>query len=107
MSWTDKLRTRWNVGTTKQVFIILLVFACTGFTVYFLKKPLFNYLFDGGSRPLWFTILYYILILPVYNILLLLYGTVFGQFNFFWQFEKNFFSRLISIFRSKQTHTKK
>ena len=84
-----------------QVFIILLVFACTGFTVLFLKRPLFSYWFADGFRPLWASVLYYILILPVYNVLLLFYGIIFGQFRFFWNFEKRFFERIFVIFKKK------
>jgi hypothetical protein len=98
--WIDKLKDRWKLNSAWQVIIILVVFACTGTTVLLLKKPLFDYWFDGGERPLWASILYYILILPVYNILLLAYGFVFGQFAFFWAFEKRFFSRIISKFRN-------
>jgi hypothetical protein len=94
MSWLDKLKDRWKVGSALQVIVILVVFACTGFTVLFIKRPLFNYLFDDGVVPVWASVVYYILILPVYNVFLLFYGFVFGQFQFFWNFEKRFFARL-------------
>jgi hypothetical protein len=94
VNWIDKLQQRWKVGSTFQVFIILVVFACTGFTILFLKGPLFNTLFEGGPIPLWASIIYYVLILPVYNVFLLFYGFVFGQFRFFWDFEKRFFGRI-------------
>ena len=98
MSWLQKLQVRWKVKNAYQVIIILVVFACTGFTVLFLKKPLFQYWFTETEMPLWASTLYYILILPVYNIFLLLYGFLFGQFQFFWAFEKRFLNRIISIF---------
>lgn len=94
MSWLDKLQTRWKVQSAFQVVLILLVFACTGFTVLLLKRPLFNYMFAGGQPPVWASVIYYILILPIYNIILLFYGFVFGQFRFFWKFEKRMFARL-------------
>ncbi|MEJ0029417.1 MAG: DUF6787 family protein [Bacteroidota bacterium] len=83
MSWLDSLKERWKLGSLFQVVIVLVVFACTGFTVVFLRQPLFDYLFESGDRPLWASIVYYILILPVYNVFLLFYGFVFGQFRFF------------------------
>ncbi len=98
MSWLQKLQIRWKVNSVYQVIIILFVFACTGFTVLFLKKPLFQYWFTDTEMPLWASTLYYVLILPVYNAFLLLYGFLFGQFQFFWAFEKRFFNRIISIF---------
>ena len=36
--WMQRLATRWGVSPSR-VLVILLVFACTGFTVLFLKRP--------------------------------------------------------------------
>ncbi|MFM8758658.1 MAG: DUF6787 family protein, partial [Methylophilaceae bacterium] len=60
MSWLDKLQTRWKVGSLFQVILILIVFACTGFTVLFLKRPLFAYLFADGEIHLYASIIYYV-----------------------------------------------
>lgn len=89
--WIDRLEKRWNV-TTVQVFIILLVFACTGFSVMFLKKPLLSLL--GAEQNTFSTVIYYVLIFPIYNVILLVYGFIFGQFRFFWDFEKRMFARI-------------
>jgi hypothetical protein len=97
--WITKLKTRWNLSSTWQVIIVLIVFACTGTTVLLIKRPLFAWWFPDGDKPLWASITYYILILPIYNVFLLFYGFVFGQFRFFWEFEKRFFSRIMSKFR--------
>lgn len=99
MSWIDRLQARWKVKSGMQVVVILIVFACTGFTVLLIKRPLFEYWFPSGDKPVWASTLYWILILPVYNLFLLFYGFVFGQFLFFWEFEKRFFNRVISIFK--------
>lgn len=92
--WIEKLKSRWNLKSTTQVIIVLIVFACTGTTVLLIKRPLFAYWFPDGEKPLWASITYFILILPVYNVFLLFYGFVFGQFKFFWEFEKKFFKRI-------------
>lgn len=89
----QRLADRWGVSTGRAL-LILLVFICTGCTVLFLKRPLIAALFPDGEKPLWFSILYYVLILPIYNVLLLVYGAVFGQFRFFWDFERRFFKRV-------------
>ena len=93
LDWRDRLAKRWGVSP-QRVFIILVVFACTGFTVLFIKRPLTEWVAGDGEKPLWFSILYYVLILPFYNVLLLVYGALFGQFRFFWDFEKRFFKRI-------------
>lgn len=88
-----RLGARWGVGPGR-VLLILLVFACTGFTVMFLKKPIVAFFAGEGEQPVLFTVLYYILILPVYNVILLVYGALFGQFKFFWEFEKRMLARM-------------
>jgi Na+-driven multidrug efflux pump len=98
-SWIEKLKERWQIRNTWQVILILVVFACTGFTVLFLKDPILT-LLSGKEEPTTTgTVLYYVFILPLYNVLLLAYGFIFGQFHFFWAFEKRFFTRITSIFK--------
>ncbi|MBX2961714.1 MAG: hypothetical protein KF687_04325 [Cyclobacteriaceae bacterium] len=94
--WIERLKDRWKLKNTWQVIIVLLVFACTGTTILLIKRPLFAWWFPDGEKPLWATVLYFILILPVYNIFLLFYGFIFGQFRFFWDFEKRFFTRIVN-----------
>jgi hypothetical protein len=94
-SWLTRLQARWGLASITQVIIVLIVFACTGFTVLFLKKPIFWLLGIDKSLTGWLgTIIYLIVILPLYQILLLAYGFLFGQFHFFWDFEKKMFRRM-------------
>jgi len=102
--WIEKLQSRWQLKSAAQVIIILVVFACTGFTIMFIKPVITGWLFEDGKNTL-FSILYWILILPVYNIFLLFYGFIFGQFRFFWAFEKRFFSRFVR--KKKKEHSAK
>ena len=90
----EKLKERWNLKNTGQVVIVLIVFAATGFTVMFLKRPVVGFFTENCEQPIIFSILYYLLILPVYNVILLFYGFVFGQFKFFWEFEKKMWARM-------------
>ncbi|MBL7859454.1 MAG: hypothetical protein JNM57_17305 [Cyclobacteriaceae bacterium] len=100
-SWLEKLRLRWKLDSLRQVLIVLLVFACTGFTVFFIKRPFLHFLVGAQGDTLTASVLYYILILPLYNLLLLAYGFLFGQFDFFWNFEKRFFQRLLKFKKRK------
>jgi hypothetical protein len=100
--WTEKLRERWQLKSAWQVLVVLLVFACTGFTVLFIKKPILNFFAGEAGNSTQASVLYYILILPLYNVILLIYGFVFGQFEFFWAFEKRFFSRIANLFSRKK-----
>ncbi|HEX7016805.1 MAG TPA: DUF6787 family protein [Cyclobacteriaceae bacterium] len=97
--WIERLKTRWKLKSAGQVIMVLLVFACTGFTVVYLRGPVLRLLLGEPPFNTTATIVYYVLILPIYNIILLAYGFLFGQFRFFWEFEKRFVRRLISIFK--------
>ncbi len=92
-NWFKRLQTKWNVNALQAV-IILIVFACTGFTVLFIKGPILSLFGPEEDRTIWHSVLYYICILPIYNVVLLLYGYIFGQFRFFWAFEKRMFRRM-------------
>ena len=102
----EKLKKRWNIQSNFQVIIILTVFAITGSVTVYLKKVIFDLIQITSETHLIIKIPIYILVvLLLYNILLLVVGSVFGQFSFFWEFEKKFFSRL--LFRTKQTSAEK
>lgn len=75
----------------------MIVFALTGTTVVVIRRVL-KAEFEWAHSS-WFTYSYYWLILPFYNLMLLAYGAIFGQFRFFWEFEKRFFRRIVNLFR--------
>ncbi|MCR9066936.1 MAG: prolipoprotein diacylglyceryl transferase [Cytophagales bacterium] len=89
-----KLQDRWQLKSTTQVVVVLIVFACTGFTIMFLKKPIVSAIAGSEEYSTFFSVLYYVFILPVYNVVLLIYGFLFGQFAFFWEFEKKMWRRM-------------
>ena len=102
----EKLKKRWNIQSNFQVIIILTVFAITGSTTVYVKKLVFDFIgITIDTHILLKVIIYIPVILIIYNILLLITGSVFGQFKFFWEFEKKFFSRL--LFRKKQIRVEK
>lgn len=79
---------RWNIKSNWQLFAIILVFAVTGSTSAYLSKPILVFFGINKSNPWEYYSLYIILIFPVYQILLVSFGFLFGQFAFFWAFEK-------------------
>lgn len=93
-SWVERLKQRWKLESIFQVVMVMVVFACTGFTVLFIKKPVLHFLVGEKGDSTLASAIYYLLILPLYNVILLAYGFVFGQFRFFWEFEKRFFNRI-------------
>lgn len=81
---------RWNIKSNWQVFVIIVVFAVTGSSSALLSKPilaLFGIVKGDISNWIYYP-LYIILIFPIYQVLLVSFGFIFGQFAFFWAFEK-------------------
>jgi len=98
MGWIEKLKERWQVTSLFQIVIILVVFSLTGFSLLFIKKPLYALVGIGPETPAWIRIVFWVVaLLPVYNAMLLFYGFLFGQFRFFWNFEKRMFGRIFRI----------
>ena len=102
----EKLKKRWNIRSSFQVIIILVVFAVTGSTTVYVKKAIFDLIGINTETYILLKVPAYIIILvTVYNILLLFIGSIFGQFRFFWEFEKKFFGRL--FYKKKPVATEK
>lgn len=92
----EKLKRRWGLRNNLQLGIVFLVFAITGSSTAYFAKPILAFLswereafeeafFFGGLAYL---VLYFLVMLPIYQVLLVSIGSVFGQFRFFWNFEK-------------------
>lgn len=83
-------KTRWNITSNWQVFVIIIVFAITGSTAAMVSKPILHWL--GITKEthhiIWYLLLYILIIFPVYQVLLVAIGFLLGQFKFFWTFEK-------------------
>lgn len=97
----EKLKLRWGVASNAQMIVIFIVFAITGSSITLIRRPIFELLGVSSETSLWISVpLYLAVIFPAYSILLLLIGTLFGQFRFFWEFEKKMWGRM--FFRTKK-----
>lgn len=91
----NKLKQRWGITTTFQIVLILIVFACTGMSVLYVEGLVHKLLgIPAGLDWYWRVALFMVLTLPLYNVLLLIFGFLFGQFGFFWNYEKQMLRRL-------------
>ena len=100
LSWLARLQSKWELNSVAQVLIVLLVFSLTGSTVVFLRKALFGWVGFDEMTPWWLkTITYLVFVMPAYQVLLLAYGALFGQFRFFWNKEKKLLKRLQGVFK--------
>ena len=100
-----RLKARWGIQSNTQFTLILLVFAITGTTAARCAAPIAAWLgIHDSTTPAWlYWPLQLILIMPLYQVLLLLVGSLFGQFDFFWAFEKRMLARCGLSFRGSGT----
>ena len=96
MNFFQKLKIKWGINSNFQLLIILLVFSITGSLAVYIAKPLLDLVgANSDSMSLWIYIPIRIaIIFPTYQVLIVIIGSLFGQFQFFWNFEKKMLSRL-------------
>ena len=91
----EKLKQRWGITSNWQVVIIFIVFGITGSTSVKIAKPVIEFLgitTDLGGFIYW--TLRILVVFPLYQVLLVFFGWIFGQFNFFWNMEKKMLTRM-------------
>ena len=92
----EKLKKRWGISSNIQIILIILVFAVNGSFATWVAKPVTSILglTPSSIHPFFYWMLRILLIFPIYQVTLPITGFLFGQFNFFWSFEKKFLTRL-------------
>jgi len=91
-----KLKEKWGITSNFQLLIIFLAFSVTGSLSLWVAKPLLDFIgLDKTTLSSWvFWPIRILIIFPIYQILIVLVGALFGQFKFFWNFEKKMLYRL-------------
>ena len=92
----QKLKERWGITSNFQIVMILIVFSVTGSCAVAFADPVMIFLDitkENTSAWLYWPLRIF-LIFPLYQVLLVVFGFVFGQFEFFWAFEKKMLRRM-------------
>ena len=97
----NRLKKKWNIKSNFQIIVILIVFALTGSASVKFAEPVLDFLninITTFEDILLGKVIYYLLriiiVFPIYQVLLILFGTLFFQFKFFWVFEKKMLSKI-------------
>ncbi len=90
-----KLENKWVVEQRWELIRIFIVFAITGSSSVLVGRPIIKLLgiTKENLNPVLYYILFVVISLIFYQILLVAFGWLFGQFSFFWQFEKKMLRR--------------
>ena len=83
----DKLKKLFRVASTYQLIVVFIVFGITGS----LSLVISAYISDFFNLDN--IILSIISVLVIYQVLLIIIGTLFGEFDYFWEMEKKIISR--------------
>ena len=83
----DKLKNLFRVSSTYQLIVVFIVFGITG-SMSLVISEYISVFFNLDN-----IILSIIFVLVIYQILLIIIGTLFGEFDYFWEMEKKILSR--------------
>jgi len=91
-----RLKEKWGITSNFQFIIILIVFSVTGSLAVWVAKPILELVgLDKSAVSPWvFWPIRIAIIFPIYQVMIVVIGTFFGQFKFFWAFEKKMLVRL-------------
>lgn len=90
----NKLQQKWKVSSS-QLFLILCTFAVTGTTTAFISRSITSWVgFDEQTFWAWKLLLRLSILIFGYQFIILIVAFLFGQFPFFWNYEKKILRRL-------------
>ncbi len=91
-----KLEGKWIVTYKWEMIRIFIVFAITGSSSAIIGKPIMALIgvTKENLNPFVYWVLYIIIGLVFYQVLLVFFGWLFGQFQFFWEFEKKMLRKI-------------
>ncbi|WP_282042723.1 DUF6787 family protein [Winogradskyella flava] len=90
-----KLENKWILDYRWEMIRVFIVFAITGSSSVYVGRPIMKLIgiTKENLNPVLYWILFIIIGLVFYQILLVSFGWLFGQFKFFWEFEKKMLRR--------------
>jgi formyltetrahydrofolate-dependent phosphoribosylglycinamide formyltransferase len=89
-----RLQEKWGVST-RQFWILFIVFGLTGTTTAILTRYITSFLgMDATTFWLWRILLRVGMLVFGYQVILLVYGALLGQWAFFWKYEKKLLGKL-------------
>jgi|TARA_B100000035_G_C20813597_1_gene471080 hypothetical protein len=84
-----------KVNSINRLIIIFIVFAITGsLSVILGEYVLLLFFSDDVVKGFFYWVIRILIIFPLYQILLIIIGSVFGEFKYFWSIEKKILKRL-------------
>ena len=96
-----KLKNKWNIKSNAQLIVILVVFSITGSLSLQLTSPILDFIGINSQtcgQSYLGNIIYFvirvIILFPIYQVLLIIVGSLFLQYSFFKRFVLNTLKRM-------------
>lgn len=84
----EKLKAKWKVNGT-QLFLILCTFAVTGTLTAWISRSIPTWIgFTDQTAWIWKALVRLAVLIFGYQVIILVVSVFFGQFKFFWNYEK-------------------
>ena len=92
----QNLINKFNAKSKLHLLVIFLVFGLSGTFSLWVSSPILlaldlENILNNYPLYIFFRVL---IIIPIYQLILILIATLFGEFEYFWKFEKKFFKRI-------------
>ena len=92
----QNLINKFNAKSKVHLFVIFLVFGLSGSFSLWVSSPIMSALelksiLNNYVLYIFFRVL---IIIPIYQLILIIIATLFGEFEYFWRFEKKFLKRI-------------
>ena len=92
----QNLINKFNAKSKLHLFIIFLVFGLSGSFSLWISAPILSALdlkniLNNYPLYIFFRVL---IIIPIYQLILIIIAILFGEFDYFWRFEKKFLKRM-------------
>ena len=87
---------KFNAKSKVHLFVIFFVFGLSGSFSLWISSPIISALdlknmLNNYPLYLFFRI---VIIIPIYQLILIVVASIFGEFQYFWKFEKKFLKRI-------------
>jgi len=91
-----RLEKKWILSYKWEMIRVFIVFAITGSSSMLVGRPIIKFIgiTKENLSPILYWVLFIIIAIIFYQLLLVFFGWLFGQFQFFWNFEKKMLRRI-------------
>jgi glucan phosphoethanolaminetransferase (alkaline phosphatase superfamily) len=103
-AWVNRLKDKWGIESKWQFAAILITFTLAGLSITRIRRIFWPLLGFSSETSMWIQVpVYILLIFPTYQIMLMIFGTLLGQFKFFLAKEKAMLKFFARPFRKKES----